>query len=143
VPLEEVPKTGDELVFNSSLFACDPILRAGHEPECIEYRDDLSNNISGPFLFWGPYVTLGPGTYLIWINGKLSGNLTLELACERGEMILKECTISDLNSPICLVLTSIAKDLELRAIKSDMTQLFTLESVSIRCAYAPPAQTAS
>lgn len=105
----------------------------------VEYKDSLGDQAPGSLVFWGPYLALGPGVYLLRLRGALEGTLTLDFACNQGRHVLKAAEISELARPICLVLRTGVKDLEIRALKSPALRSLTLSGLSVRCAYAPAA----
>ena len=107
----------------------------------ILFNASLRERIPGKFIFWGPYVGLAAGVYLVTVNGEMAGRMTLDFVCHQASTQLKTVTLEDLSQPVCLVLMQAVKDLEIRALKTPLLRSFALESIDIRCAYLAPQET--
>lgn len=134
-------KTAHDCTIEAARLRCDDPCRAvGGIGDAIEFGDSQRARIPGPFIFWGPYIALDAGVYLVTARGRMEGRLTLDFACDGAATRLKTATLADMSDPVCLVLTKAVSDFEVRAIKTPELRALLLESLSICCAYlAPPA----
>ncbi len=104
----------------------------------IEYSAQLHDRIPGSRLFWGPYVSLRAGVYLFEFTGQIEGELRLEVAHRRGNILLKTAKLNDFDRPLCVVVLQHVRDLEVRGIKTEALRALRLESLAIHQAYRAP-----
>lgn len=124
-----------EIALDAGKLLCPDICKDSDAPGIIAYSSEFADKIPGHFLFWGPYLELAPGVYLVTFGGRLDGRLTVDFACNRGGTALKSVVVEDLSEAICLVLMQPVGDLEIRATKSAALRRLSLETVTIQCAY--------
>ena len=105
----------------------------------IEYQTQWHERIGGRRLFWGPYVALAAGVYLLAFSGRVEGELTVDFAHRGGNILLKRAGLTDFAEPVCLVLTEPVADFEMQAVKTRALRALTLESIAFHRVYTPAA----
>ncbi|HVC54027.1 MAG TPA: hypothetical protein VND87_18555 [Stellaceae bacterium] len=105
----------------------------------IEYHAEWRENLAGSRLFWGPYVALAAGVYLLAFSGGVEGELTLDFAHRGGNVLLKRVGLTDFAAPVCLVLTEPAADFEMQAVKTRELRALKLEAIAFHRVYTPAA----
>lgn len=106
-----------------------------------EYTADRFDQVPGSFLFWGPYLDLDAGVYVINFVGQVEGRLSLEFIHDSGKMRIKRIDLDDFAAPACVVLVRTVRALEIRALKTPTLERLRLEGIRIQCVYrgeAPP-----
>ncbi len=105
----------------------------------IDYTAGEDRRAPGTRLFWGPYVALAAGVYLLRFNGRLDGTLAVEFAHDRGNRVIAAETLAGFERYCCLVLTRPVADLEIRGTKTAELRGFSLESIAVHRLFCPPA----
>lgn len=100
-----------------------------------EYTADKFDKVAGSFLFWGPYLDLDAGVYVLDFIGEVEGGLAVEFIHDFGRMRIKRLTLGDFASPACIVLVRSVKKFEIRAIKTPTLKQLKLEGIRLHCVY--------
>ena len=87
-------------------------------------------------LFWGPYLPLPAGVYILTFNGELRGRLTIEFAAKSGGLRLSSAIVEDFARSLCFVLRRAVDDFEIRGVTTPALHFLRLDSVLLRCVYA-------
>jgi len=129
-------KTMRRFTIRAADLTCDAGFRpdsgpAARRDDAIQYRAEAHDRIAGRFIFYGPYIHLEPGVYLLTFEGQLDGPLILDFACSGGKTRLKTLTIGNFADPVCLVLTQPAPQFEVRGATTASLQSMRLESISV------------
>lgn len=76
--------------------------------------DGTSKEIhEGSTLTYGPYISLTPGRYVIWIVGSIVGDIGVRLSGEVGRAIFGETVLDTLDTPIVVDLPEGAENFEI------------------------------
>jgi hypothetical protein len=100
-----------------------------------EYTADCFDRVAGSLLFWGPYLDLAAGVYLLDFVGAVDGRLSLEFVHDSGRMRIKRIELDDFRMPACVVLVEAVNGFEMRALKTRALQRLTLDGVRLQCVY--------
>jgi len=69
--------------------------------------------------------------YLFGFNGELDGELKVDFACQEGVVVLKTLTIDNFLDPVCLAVTKILTEFEVRGYRTPSLNSLRLESISV------------
>jgi hypothetical protein len=100
-----------------------------------DYVADGFDKVSGSFLFWGPYIDLEAGVYVLNFLGEVEGELAVEFIHDMGKIRVKRIGISDFRAPACVVLLRPAAKFEIRGLKTRALRRLRLEGIRLQCAY--------
>jgi hypothetical protein len=131
-----ISEAGGEITVEAGRFVCDASCR-NRLNGTIAFT--AGETAARELIFWGPYVSLPAGVFLISLNGCLDGRLTLEFACDQGNRLIKTTVLDAFSEPVCLILIEPVVDLELRARNTPLLQSLQLAAISISCAYQAAA----
>ena len=105
----------------------------------IEFDEARHQAGPGQTLFYGPYIALEPGVYLLTFSGSLDGALMLDFAHDGGRSF-RELEVESFARPVCLVVTEPLGDFEVRGRKSPSLRSLRLEGVEVERVYAEPVR---
>ena len=108
------------------------------EGSAIAYDADRLGAVAEPMLFYGPYIALEPGVYLVSFRGRVVGDLFVDFAHDHGR-VFKAVTLPDFEQPICLVVTRRLENFEVRGSRTPLLKTLQLEAIAMECVYAEPA----
>jgi hypothetical protein len=100
-----------------------------------EYTADHFDNVVGSFLFWGPYLDLGAGVYVLDFIGEVAGRLSLEFLHDAGKIRIKRIDIGEFAAPACVVLVRSVHAFEIRALKTQPLERLRLDAIRLQCVY--------
>ena len=104
------------------------ILRHGG---AIVFNAAEHGSIAKDIIFYGPYSTISPGVHLFGFNGELDGELKVNFAYQEGAAVLKELAIENFLDPVCLAVTKILTEFEVRGYRTPSLNSLRLESISV------------
>lgn len=104
-----------------------PLSRDGY----IEYAFEKYEDVPARFVFFGPYITLDPGIYFFSFLGSLEGALEINFCGFTTHRTLKDVTLSNFDTPICLTLLEAVNDFEIRGRKTDQLTALRLEGIEV------------
>ncbi len=93
--------------------------------------------MAGSFLFWGPYLDLDAGVYVVKFLGEIEGQFSAEFIHDSGRMRIKQITVDDFEMPACVVLQRSVTRFEIRGIKTRAVERLRLDGVRLNCVYRP------
>ena len=96
----------------------------------IVYSAAANKRISEQDLFYGPYITIGPGNYAVKFAGNISGSLRIRFTHKCGELI-HETTLNDFESPIPLRIDGYAHNFEIVGSKTQSLQQLALTAIQV------------
>lgn len=105
----------------------------------IEYEAERLSAIPEPILFYGPYIPLAAGVYLLGFKGRLDGTLALDFAHGRGRSF-KATSLDGFIDPICLVITKPLEDFEVRGVRTPLLKSLRLEGIEVERIYTEPVR---
>ena len=100
-----------------------------------EYTSDGFDQVPGSFLFWGPYLDLDAGVYVLNFIGEVEGELTVEFIHDTGKMRIKRISLGDLATPACVVLIRAVSKFEIRGVKTRALRRLRLEGIRLQCVH--------
>jgi hypothetical protein len=100
-----------------------------------EYTADRFDAVSGSFLFWGPYLDLKAGVYVVDFIGEVEGRFSVEFIHDGGKMRVKQIELDDFDAPACVVLVQAVEKFEIRGLKTRELKRLRLEGIRLRCVY--------
>jgi hypothetical protein len=103
--------------------------------DAYEYTADRFENVSGAFLFWGPYLDLKPGVYVADFLGEVEGRFSVEFIHDDGKMRVKQIELDNFDAPACIVLPQAIEKFEIRGLKTRGLKRLKLEGIRLRCVY--------
>jgi hypothetical protein len=109
-----------------------PEPRAG---AAYEYSADRFDQVSGSFLFWGPYLDLDAGVYVLTFIGEVEGEFTVEFIHDMGKMRVKRIDLGDFATPACVVLVRAVRKFEIRGLKTHALRRLRLDGVRLHCVH--------
>ena len=108
---------------------------AMHAGDAYEYTADNFDRVSGSFLFWGPYLDLDAGVYVLNFIGEVEGELAVEFLHDTGKMRVKRIGLSDFEPPTCIVLVRAVSKFEIRGLKTRALARLRLEGIRVQCVH--------
>jgi hypothetical protein len=100
-----------------------------------EYAADRFDAVSGSFLFWGPYLDLKAGVYVVDFIGEVEGRFSVEFIHNGGKMRVKQTEFDNFDAPACVVLLQAVEKFEIRGQKTRALRRLRLEGIRLRCVY--------
>ena len=97
----------------------------------IEFDAARSAAVDEPVLFFGPYITVEPGIYLLDFEGELDGVLRLRFTHHQGQLI-KEVSVDSFGPLVCLALTRRYDEFEVVGERTAALKSFRLHSIGVR-----------
>src|SRR5260221_13524132 len=88
---DEMGKTTREIIISARKFSCPEACRNPTEPtNSINFTSDMLKKFNGDCIFWGPYIAVPAGVYIIRIIGRLYGRVILDFVYQSGNAQIKE-----------------------------------------------------
>ena len=100
-----------------------------------DYTADGFGQVPGSFLFWGPYLDLDPGVYVLNFIGEVEGELSVEFIHDMGKIRIKRVSLSDLGTAVCVVLVQAVNRFEIRGVKTRALHRLRLEGIRLHCVH--------
>ncbi len=97
----------------------------------IAFRIQDHGQVGESTLFFGPYLSLDPGEYAIWINGDIDGRIRLRMTRSFASDCLFETVVESFEIAVRLKLTSPAEKFEIIGDRVDDTRSMTLRAIEI------------
>ena len=125
--------TGESIKIDAQVLSChEAYSRNGFQSlrngNSILFIKAAHGRVKEPHLFHGPYILVKAGNYNVYVDGDLSGSITLQFLRSGGELF-SESTLHDFGSPIVLSLDADVRDFEVRAVRNWDTERLWLRTV--------------
>jgi Protein of unknown function (DUF5672) len=137
------PGAGGMIVDPADLRCPEAFADAGESPRrrdgALAYEPGQLARIAEPVLFYGPYIALDAGVYLIKLEGCLAGAVRLRFTHSSGAPI-SETVLSSFAEPVLLILPHPVAAFEVSALRTPTLEALRLEAIAIeRIDAASPA----
>ena len=100
-----------------------------------QYTAERFDRLPGSLLFWGPYLDLKAGVYVLNFIGEVEGRLSLEFTYDSGRMRIKRIELGEFAAPVCIVLVRAARAFEIRALKTPALDRLRLDGIRLQRVY--------
>jgi glycosyltransferase involved in cell wall biosynthesis len=110
---------------------CHDAYTAMHRGDSIEFDARTHGQVVESVLFFGPYITVEPGVYLLSFNGELDGELQIRFTHQGGTRVVKELLVNSFGRLLCLPLTSRLDRFEVIGLRTAALRSMKLQSISV------------
>jgi glycosyltransferase involved in cell wall biosynthesis len=110
---------------------CHDAYTAMRRGDSIEFDARTHGQVAESVLFFGPYITVEPGVYLLSFNGELDGELQIRFTHQGGTRVVKELLVNRFDRLLCLPLTSRLDRFEVVGLRTAALRSMKLQSISV------------